>query len=111
MVSRLRENAGRFARWPIRERITLARAMQAGLLRVADPLVRTACQAKGIPLGSTAEGEEWAAGPWPMVRHLRLVSESLEALERKGNTPIGPVRRTRSPLWKSGPVGAKCRGW
>ena len=94
MVDRLKESASQFVRWSIRDRIALARAMQAGMLRVAEPLIRAACEAKGIPLGSAVEGEEWGAGPWPVVRQLRLICESLAALEKKGNTPVGPVRRT-----------------
>jgi aldehyde dehydrogenase family protein len=94
MVARLKESASQFTRWTLRERVALARAMQAGMLRVSEPLVHAACQAKGISLGTTAEGEEWATGPWPVVRHLRLICESLTALEQAGNTPLGPVRRT-----------------
>ena len=94
MVDRLKRSASQFIRWSLRDRIALARAMQAGMLRVAEPLIRASCQAKGIPLGSAAEGEEWGAGPWPVVRQLRLICESLAALEQKGNTPVGPVRRT-----------------
>ncbi|HEX2218745.1 MAG TPA: hypothetical protein VHG35_08055 [Gemmatimonadales bacterium] len=93
-VARLREAAPEFARLPIPERIALARSMQAGYLRVADRMVRAGCTAKGLPPGTPAEAEEWATGPWAVVRHLRLVAESLASLQRTGNTPIGKVRRT-----------------
>jgi aldehyde dehydrogenase (NAD(P)+) len=39
------------------------------------------------------EAEEWATGPWGVVRQLRQIRESLAALKH-GNTPIGPVART-----------------
>src|SRR6185369_10943076 len=64
------------------------------ILAVAADSVRAACEAKGIPLGGSLEGEEWGLGPWIVVRHLRLIHESLESLKRTGTTPLGPVART-----------------
>jgi hypothetical protein len=93
-VARLRAGAPVFARLSLTERIALARSMQAGYLRIAEESVRAACIAKGIPSGASTEAEEWATGPWCVVRHLRLVAESLAALHRTGNTPIGRVHRT-----------------
>ena len=68
--------------------------MQAGYLRVAERMVRAGCTAKGLTPGTPAEAEEWATGPWAVVRHLRLVAASLASLRRRGNTSIGMVRRT-----------------
>ena len=93
-VARLREAAPAFARLSLTDRIALASSMRAGYLRIAEQSVRAACAAKGIPLGTPAEGEEWSTGPWCVVRHLRLVAESLTSLQRTGNTPIGQIRRT-----------------
>jgi aldehyde dehydrogenase (NAD(P)+) len=94
MIARLREGAVAFARLSLTDRIHLARAMQAGYVRVAERCVEAACAAKGIPRGTPAEGQEWAVGPWAVVRQLRLVVESLGSLARTGNTPIGNVSRT-----------------
>src|SRR5919108_2944029 len=88
-VARLREAAPAFARLPIPDRIALARSMQAGYVRVAEQMVRAACSAKGIPTGTPVEAQEWSTGPWPVIRQLRLIVESLTALQRTGNTPIG----------------------
>ncbi len=93
-VARLREAAPELARLPLPDRIALARAMQAGVVRVAAQLVRAACAAKGVPLDTHTEAEEWATGPWPVIRQLRLVAESLTSLHRTGNTPIGRLDRT-----------------
>ena len=93
-VTRLRENARRFTRLSLEDRAQLARSMQAGYLRIARPSVEAACAAKGIPLGTPLEGEEWTLGPWFVVRHLRLIRQSLLSLRHTGNTPIGPVGRT-----------------
>jgi aldehyde dehydrogenase (NAD(P)+) len=93
-VARLREAAPAFARLPLPDRIALARTMQAGYVRMADQLVHAACAAKGVRTDTPLEAEEWATGPWPVIRQLRLVAESLESIQRTGNTPIGPVSRT-----------------
>ena len=93
-VGWVRENARRFALLPLEQRAALARAMQVGYLRVAAETVKAACAAKGVSLGTPLEGEEWSLGPLLVVRHLRLIRESLLALARSGNTPIGKVGRT-----------------
>lgn len=94
MVSRLREAAPAFARLSIDDRISLARSMRAGYLKVAQRSVAAACAAKGIPAGTPLESEEWATGPWSVVRHLRLIIESLQSIQQSGTTPVGRVGRT-----------------
>ena len=91
VVARLQEGAAAFVRLSLPERVALARAMQAGYLGIAERSVRAGCEAKGIPPGTPMEAEEWATGPWSVVRQLRLVAESLDALARTGNTPVGPT--------------------
>jgi hypothetical protein len=94
VVARLRDGAREFVRLSLDERVRLARAMQAGYLRVARPSVEAACTAKGISLGTPLEGEEWTLGPWFVVRHLRLIQESLLSLKQTGNTAVGRLGRT-----------------
>jgi aldehyde dehydrogenase (NAD(P)+) len=91
-IARLRDGANLFVNLSIRDRITLAETMQKGFLRVAARMVAVGCHAKGLAMGTPAEAEEWATGPWGVVRQLRLIRESLAALESRGNTPIGRVR-------------------
>src|ERR1700689_2572684 len=93
-IARLREGASAFAKLSLDQRIVLVNAMQQGFLRVTERMVHAGCKAKGIALGKPEEAEEWAAGPWGVVRQLRLIRESLAALKHSGNTPIGPVGRT-----------------
>jgi acyl-CoA reductase-like NAD-dependent aldehyde dehydrogenase len=93
MVARLREAAPGFVRLSMIDRIALAQSMQAGYLRIARQSVEAACAAKGISAESPVAGEEWATGPWSVVRHLRLVTESLRAIQRTGTTPVGRVGR------------------
>lgn len=93
-LAALRKAAKPFATLSIPQRIALAEAMQRGLMQVAERSVQTGCKAKGITLGSPAEAEEWATGPWGSVRQLRLIIESLRGIQQKGNTPIGKVSKT-----------------
>jgi acyl-CoA reductase-like NAD-dependent aldehyde dehydrogenase len=93
-IARLREGARAFVQLSIDGRIEIARSMQQGYLKVAERSVVAGCQAKGIAVDTPAAGEEWATGPWGVVRQLRLVRESLHALKNFGNTSIGPVART-----------------
>jgi acyl-CoA reductase-like NAD-dependent aldehyde dehydrogenase len=93
-IARLREGAKSLAKLSLGQRIMLVDSMQRGFLRVGKGMVGAGCKAKGIMLGTAQEAEEWSTGPWGVVRQLRLIRESLTALKRSGNTPIGPVART-----------------
>ena len=93
-VARAREGARKFAKLTLGERVELVNAMQAGYLRIARASVEAACAAKGIPLGTPLEGEEWTFGPWFVVRHLRLIRQSLLSLKQTGNTTVGKIGRT-----------------
>src|SRR5918992_942110 len=94
VVARLKEGAHKFVNLSIDQRLQLAGAMQAGYLQIAEQSVHAACAAKGIPLGSSLEGEEWTLGPWFVVRHLRLIRESLASIKATGNTKVGDLGRT-----------------
>lgn len=94
LVARLRNAAPRFVQISLSDRIALAQSMQAGYLRIAQGSVEAACAAKGISPDNPVAGEEWAMGPWSVVRHLRLVTESLRAIQLTGNTRVGSIKRT-----------------
>jgi hypothetical protein len=94
VVARLKDGSRKFVNLSIDQRLQLARSMQAGYLQVAEQSVQAACAAKGIPLGSSLEGEEWTLGPWFVVRHLRLIRESLASIKATGNTKVGKLGRT-----------------
>jgi acyl-CoA reductase-like NAD-dependent aldehyde dehydrogenase len=90
-VARLRDHARAWARAPLAEKAALARALLAGSERTAGRMVSAACQAKGLPLDTPAAGDEWLAGVYPVLRIFRQLAESLDALARGGNTPLGPL--------------------
>ena len=93
-VAHLREAAWKFATLSIEKRIELATKMQQGMMKVAKAMVEAGCKAKGIAPDSNLAAEEWAAGSWGVVRQLRLIRESLQSIQKTGNTPIGKVKRT-----------------
>jgi hypothetical protein len=93
-VARVCEGATRLLRISLDDRVALARSMQAGYLGIARESVQAACAAKGIPLDTPLEGEEWTLGPWCVVRHLRLVQQALRSLKHTGKTPLGELGRT-----------------
>src|SRR5919107_2329905 len=94
VVARLKQGARKFVMLSLDHRMQLARAKQQGYLGVARASVEAACTAKGISAGSPMEGEEWTLGPWFVVRHLRLIRESLLSLKQTGNTRVGKLGRT-----------------
>lgn len=91
MIAQLKAAAHAFATLSIDQRISLAESMKQGYVEIAEASVQAGCRAKGIALGSPQEAEEWATGPWGTQRQLRLIIESLRALQKQGNTPIGKV--------------------
>jgi aldehyde dehydrogenase (NAD(P)+) len=93
-IARVRDGAAKLLRLSLDDRVALARAMQAGYLAIARDSVQAACAAKAISLGTPLEGEEWTTGPWMVVRHLRLIQQSLLGLKHVGNTPVGERGRT-----------------
>jgi len=91
VIDRLLDGASKFSALSLHERIAVARSMQNGYMRVAEASVKATCAAKGIP--PEHQGAEWALGPWIPVRAFRLIIESLEALGRGRNTPIGKIEQ------------------
>jgi aldehyde dehydrogenase (NAD(P)+) len=92
-VEQVREAAASFAGLSLDERIALVDSIQRGTIRVAAAAVTLSCRTKGITPGTALEGEEWATGPACVVRHLRLLRESLSALKERGNTVVGKMKR------------------
>ena len=58
-------------------RIQLLRRCIERTLDVSEEWVRAACRAKGIDEHGPRGGEEWLAGPMPVVRNLRLLAEAI----------------------------------
>jgi aldehyde dehydrogenase (NAD(P)+) len=81
-----------FARLPVREKIALLRPSIPLTAQHAEAWVRDGLHAKGIP---ETNGEEWALGPFVLLRHLKLLVQSLEQIARAGAPELGRAVRTR----------------
>ncbi len=92
-VARVRDGAPRWARARPAEHAALARSMLQGLERNAARAVRLGCEAKGLVPGTPASGDEWIA-MYMAARFFRQLVESLSALARGGNTPLGAFGET-----------------
>src|SRR5690349_515213 len=66
------------------ERVTLIEEMLRLVERVAPAWVKSACQAKDLPLTTHQAGEEWLTGPYITARNLRLLARSLRDISRRG---------------------------
>ena len=93
-LDRLRAGAEGWAGRSLPARIALARSMLRGATATAERSVALGCAAKGVALGSPAEGDEWLTSPYCTIRFLRQTVASLTAIERDGNTPIGRIGET-----------------
>ena len=93
-VARLRDSARSFAALSIARRLELLRAMRSGYARTVPRSVEACCLAKRIILGTPLEAEEWFLGPWPVLRHFRLLIEALSALRRRHAMPLVDLGRT-----------------
>ena len=87
-LQRLKDQAGPFAKVPLKERIGLLHEMRQRCATIAEEWVTRACEAKGIPQDSPLAGEEWLAGPFITMRCFRLLEESLRQVEQNGNPTI-----------------------
>jgi hypothetical protein len=81
---------------PPAERVRLLGRLLGDFTSVADRWVAASLEAKGIAPGSPAEGEEWIAGPFCVLRNIRLLREALRDVAR-GGTP-----RIPGPVWTGG---------
>ncbi|MBX3251654.1 MAG: aldehyde dehydrogenase family protein [Myxococcales bacterium] len=80
----LRDKADEWVALSIDERIGILEELVESTYRVSERWAREACQAKGIPLGTPAEGEEWLGGPAVVLRNLNLLIRSLKDIREHG---------------------------
>jgi aldehyde dehydrogenase (NAD(P)+) len=90
----VRHNARLFSELSLAQRISLLEGIKQGFVDIAESMVQAECKVKGLQVGTPEESEAWALGPVFVVRHLRLIQESLQALKNTGNTIVGKVGRT-----------------
>ncbi|TNF36529.1 MAG: aldehyde dehydrogenase family protein [Deltaproteobacteria bacterium] len=95
----VRELAERKDAWVavhIEDRVTLLERLRKDAWAASAQLVADAVKVKGIRPGSSHEADEWSAGPYPLLRNLRLLQRSLAETRRYG-APRLPTRPWTRP--------------
>src|SRR5258708_11195316 len=74
------------------DRITIVDTLIKDFAAVVPRWVAACLKAKGIAEGSPTASEEWTNGPWPVLKNLRQLRQSLSDIATKGRPTIpGPV--------------------
>ncbi len=81
-----------FARAPLVDKVAWLREIGARFHELSPRLVAAACAAKGVPLGTPLEGEEWLAMLVPILRNLRQLADSLDQVRRFGAPSVAASR-------------------
>jgi acyl-CoA reductase-like NAD-dependent aldehyde dehydrogenase len=84
----------KLSRLSLADRLKLLEDCLERTVQLAREWVDAACEAKGIPAGSTLRAEEIGAGPMATARHLRLLVDNYRSLETAGaiKLPAPPVQ-------------------
>ncbi len=91
-VQTLQERKDAWVAITVRERITILDRLIAACAALAERWVAASLQGKRIPADSPTASEEWAAGPYITIKHLRQLRQSLLDIEAVGRPKIpGPV--------------------
>jgi acyl-CoA reductase-like NAD-dependent aldehyde dehydrogenase len=91
-VADLQEHKSAWVATSIQQRISYLEGIIERMHAVRERWVRRACEAKGIPFDAPVSGEEWFSGPVLVIRHARLLKESLQDILRHGTPQFpGPV--------------------
>lgn len=87
-----------WARLPVADKIELLVRMKEATVKVAEPWVRAATSAKGIPDGSALAGEEWSSGPWALLYGLTQYIKTLREIAKGGRVQIkrSAVRKAKT---------------
>ncbi|HEY3668603.1 MAG TPA: aldehyde dehydrogenase family protein [Polyangiaceae bacterium] len=91
-LSALSERGTAFARAPLADKVAWLREIARRFHELSERIVRAACLAKGVELGTPLEGEEWLAALVPIQRNLKQLAASLEQVSHSGAPSIDPSR-------------------
>jgi acyl-CoA reductase-like NAD-dependent aldehyde dehydrogenase len=93
-IAELRDRVKAWVDTPVEERVAMLRQAMRDTLDAAPGWALAGAVHKGIDRDSPHMGEEWIAGPYPTIRHLRLLAETLEDIATTGR-PRPPEVRLR----------------
>ncbi len=91
-IEALQAHRDEWVAFSIHDRIVLIDRLIRDFIAIVSRWVDASIRAKGISEDSPCEGEEWAAGAWPVLKNLRQLRQSLVDIEAEGHPKIpGPV--------------------
>ncbi len=93
-VATLRDNARRWVETGIEERLAMLDRAIVDTLDAAPGWALSESVNRGIDRDSPLMGEGWITGPYPTIRNLRLLRDTLRDIQRTGR-PQPPAIRTR----------------
>ena len=91
-VQILQDNKERWVKLSVSQKCELIEQLINGVLAVADRQIIRALEAKGIQPHHPESAEEWLAGPFIILRNLRLLRQTLEQIVHHGVPKINPDR-------------------
>ncbi len=91
-VADLASRAEAWSSTGISDRIELLDSLHTDFAGVAHRWAQACIEAERLPPANPAAGEEWLAGPYFILRNLRLLRASLEQIAQQGHPTIpGPI--------------------
>lgn len=87
-LAELARHKDEWARLALRDRRGLLAELRRDFARVAERWAEACRVAEGIPAGIPTAGEEWIAGPYFILRNLRLLETALADVEAQGHPQI-----------------------
>ena len=93
-VAAVRTTAGVWAVLPAEAKATLLGRVIKDTVDAAGEWVAAAAAAKRLDVDGQAASEEWLAGPYPLIRHARLLRRSLRHLSNYGVPRLPAPART-----------------
>lgn len=92
-LAALTEHKAGWANLPVADRRAILRELLKDFTTVGKRWAEAVRKAEGIPPGTPTAGEEWLAGPYFILRNIRLLELALADIEQHGQPQIpGPVR-------------------
>lgn len=113
-LQQLADSAGPFAQLGISEKVALLKACSRRVAEEAEAWVSSGHKAKGL---AEDAGEEWLVGPYPTLRNIRLLMDTLTRLDRDGpgvpahRVRTDPTGRVRVNVFPTGPTDAALYAW
>ena len=96
-INILNTNKDNWVNLPISEKIPLFKSLSSKTSSVAKDWVDAAVKAKSINVDSPLSGEEWTSGPWALIYGVESMVDTLIALDKGQNPPIGKIRSRPPP--------------